>query len=95
MRQVTNQKVTNRKAISNLRQPMAHPSLYCVWESAHFNGKDQLICKWMDASQSLPEPEIKPKEHWLQVTVATLALSKKTCPQDEPESSDFVLQLYG
>ena len=95
MRQVTNQKVTNRKAISNPRQPMAHSNLYCVWESAHFNGKDQLICKWMDALQPLPEPEIQPKEHWLQVTVATLALTEKTCPQDEAESSDFVLHLYG
>jgi hypothetical protein len=95
MRQVTNQKVTNRKAISNPRQPMAHSNLYCVWESAHFNGKDQLICKWMDASQSLPEPEIQPKERWLQVTVATRAMTENTCLQDEPEPSDFVLHLYG
>jgi hypothetical protein len=90
MRQVANQKIT-----SNSCHPMAHPNLYCVWESAHFNGKDQLICKWMDASQSLPEPEIQPKEHWLEITVATRAMTEKTCPQDEPEPSDFVLHLYG
>jgi hypothetical protein len=87
--------VTNRKVISNLRQPMARTNLYCVWESVHFKGKDQLICKWMDASRSLPEPEIQPIEHWLQVTVATRAMTEKTCPQDEPEPSDFVLRLCG
>ena len=87
--------VTNRKAISNPRQSMAHPNLYCVWESAHFDGKDQLVCKWMDASQSLPESEIQPKERWLQVTVATCAMTEKTWQQYEPEPSDFVLHLYG